>query len=333
MKSKERIIIEETGSDEEQARQALLVSGDNLQKAIRIIATDFKNIAVVKCKFICEDISLYGLFSVIVNVRKETIIRQAAIVANNPEIYENDLNLQWHVFEKKLYALRLHEGSLQETTRKFEQDLNWEIKTENRQEFFKLTRDKKADDLMSLLGAIISQSLSNASSRIKLIIEELSLNQFREILDDSTSVMKKKNNETNCSREIVLKTELVQSNGRQNSIEAERLKENDFVMTSIVDSRDIAQYLSRLLGGRKRDTIIPFTVAVEKINYNNNNLIVDVRFGPGIIGRSLVNIKAKIRILRNNTEKTSFSSRIIWVLISVSVLAALIFYILRTVVK
>ncbi len=329
MKSKEKIIVEETGCDEEQAKLSLRESGDNLQKAIKSIASTLKYITVIKSKFVCEEISTYGLFTVIVNLRKDIIIRQAAVMAYNPAIYENELDLKWHIFEKKLYALRLHKGSLQETTIKFEQDLNRQIRKNFKQTFFQLIRDKKENELIELLRSVVSGSLSTRDVRMILKTEELSLNQFRELTEESISVAEKKNNDNEYNREIVLETELIEDDGIGDSIDVDKLKENDTVMTNITDSRDIAQYLSSLLVGKKRDMVIPLTATVEKIRQKDNDFIVDTRFSPGIIGRARVNRKIKIKMVKDKFEIVAVRRKVLWFLVTLIIMGVLAYLLLN----
>ncbi len=332
MKSKERIIVEEIGCDEEQAKLSLRESSDNLQKAIKSIASTFKFIGVIKGKFICEDINMYGLFIVIVNLRKEIIIRQAAVVTNNPAIYENDMGLTWHIFEKRLYALRLHEGSLHETTSKFEQNLNRQIRKNHKQIFFQLVREKKAGELAELLKSGISKSLPGASNRLVLEIEELSLSQFRELSDKSVSVTEKKNDNNNSGRELTLETELAECNDDGDFVEADKLKENDTVLVSITDNRDTAQYLSKLLGGRKRDSIIPLAATIQKVDCEGNNLTVDMRFGPGITGRALVNKKTRVRIVKSHFKNAVRRRIIIWFTVASVIAVGIVYFVLKIVV-
>ena len=265
MKSKEKIIIEETGCSEELARQSLKESGDNIQKAVKHIASNPKYIRVLKGKFVCPAVNVYGLFSLIINQHQSDIIRRSSVITSNPAVYESDLEMKWNIFEKHLYALRLHEGSLHETTSIVEQDLTWQIKKGNRHVFFQSIREGSREKMKELLKEMLSSVLSGEEVNLRVKTEDLTLNQLRELSDEGDTTDEKRDSYLNHSREIMLDTELMKGNGSDTSIPTEKLKERDLVFASIVDSRDTAQYLSRLLGGRVRDEIIPLTVTVEKI--------------------------------------------------------------------
>ncbi len=66
------------------------------------------------------------------------------------------------------------------------------------------------------------------------------------------------------------------------------LKKGDVVFAKIIDSRDIAQYLSKLLGGKQQDEIIPLTTVIEKIEKDGETFILYTKFGPGVFGKDII---------------------------------------------
>lgn len=66
------------------------------------------------------------------------------------------------------------------------------------------------------------------------------------------------------------------------------LKKGDVVFAKIIDSRDIAQYLSKLLGGKQQDEIIPLTTVIEKTEKDGERFILWTKFGPGVFGKDSV---------------------------------------------
>lgn len=329
MKTNVNIIMEETGCNEEQAQLSLKDSNDNLEKAIKSIASRLKCIDVIKSRFLCRELNIYGLFILIVNLQKEIIIRQATTVANNPAIFESELDSKWHIFEKRLYALRLHEGSLLETTRKLEQDLNWQINSNYKQVFFQKVREKKEGELVSLLRDIISGLLSDTDVKIMIKMEELSLNQFRELTDEKTSLIQGRINGDNQDRGIVLEIELLNSIEKKDSVDVERLKVNDIVLTRITDNRDISHYLSKLLGGKKKDSLIPLTSTVEHVKFEGNHWIVNTRFSPGITGRAVVDKKTRIKVIDYLPEKIANRKLRLWISVAVIVVSVVVYFLVK----
>ncbi|MFB0527231.1 MAG: hypothetical protein ACETVO_07175, partial [bacterium] len=96
---------------------------------------------------------------------------------------------------------------------------------------------------------------------------------------------------------IVLNTELV-TDGSSSSVEIEKLRKNDLILVKILDSRDIAQYLSRLLGGCKGEEVVPLSTIVEEVKDEGERWAVRTRFSPGILGEALVEKKARVKRLK-----------------------------------
>ena len=79
------------------------------------------------------------------------------------------------------------------------------------------------------------------------------------------------------------------------------------VLAKIVDQRDIAQYLAHLLGGKKEEEIVPLTIAVDKIEIDQDNVKVYTRFSPRVVGLSCLCLQDKVKIIKK--EKISFFKR------------------------
>jgi hypothetical protein len=136
-------------------------------------------------------------------------------------------------------------------------------------------------------------------------VEELNLSQFK-FPQESTIFpeggVKPSLNEAgeSVSRKestIVLNTELV-TDASSSSVEIEKLRKNDLILVKILDSRDIAQYLSRLLGGCKGEEVIPLSTIVEEVREEGEQWVVRTRFSPGILGEAVVEKRATVKRLR-----------------------------------
>ena len=305
MRENVKILMEETGCDEGQAELALHSTGDNLEKAIKSINQLLKYIVVIKGKFVCDKINVYGQFVVISHLNQKRIVRLSAIVTYDPSIYEEDVDSKWRDFEKKLYAHRLSEGCLHELIQKLEQNLNWQIASDYRRSFFQNLKDRNYEEITDILRSIISKSLEDPQLKVEMDVEELNLSQFKFPQESTISIEGGVKPSLNQAGEpvnrkegaIVLRTELVTDDSSA-SVEIEKLRKNDLILVKILDSRDIAQYLSHLLGGCKGEEVIPLSTIVEEAREKGNQWVVRTRFSPGIVGEALAEKRAKVRRLK-----------------------------------
>ncbi|NIM02782.1 hypothetical protein GTN66_01320 [bacterium] len=334
MRENVKILMEETGCDEGQAELALHSTGDNLEKAIKSIDLLLKYIVVIKGKFICSQTNVYGQFIVISHLNQKRVVRLSAIVTYDPGIYEGALDCKWRDFEKRLYADRLSEGCAHELIQKLEQNLNWQIASDYRKSFFQNLKDRNYEEITAILQSIVGKSLEDSQLKVEMNVEELNLNQFKfpqESTILSEGEVKPYLNETQepVSRKegaIVLKTELV-TDTSSSSVEIEKLKKNDLILVKILDSRDIAKYLSRLLGGCKGEEVVPLSTIVEEVRTEGERWAVRTRFSPGILGETLVEKKTKVRRLK--PQKFTIENKKLYLGIFVlALIAGLIFYVL-----
>ncbi len=335
MRENVKILMEETGCDEGQAELALHSTGNNLEKAIKSINLLLRYIIVAKGKFMCDRMNIYGQFIVISHLNQKRIVRLGALATSDPSIYEEDLDCKWRDFEKRLYAHRLSEGCLHELIQKLEHNLNWEIASDYRKSFFQQLKDRNYEETIGILRAIISKSLEGDEIKVGMDVEELNLSQFKfpqESIISSEVVVKPALNHTlgtidRKESAIVLRTKLVTD--ASSSVEVGKLRKNDLILVKISDSRDIAQYLSRLLGGCKGDEVVPLSTIVEEIREEGDQCVVRTRFSPGIIGEALVEKRAKIRRLKPNKfniEREKFHLGILGLAL---ILGAIIYFLIR----
>jgi len=320
-----KILMEETGCDEGQAELALQSTGNNLEEAIKSINQLLRHIVVIKGKFIGEEKNVYGWFIVISHLNQRNIIRLGAIVTYDPSIYEEGFDSRWRDFEKKLYAYRLKDGCLHELIQKIEQNLNWQIATDYRRSFFQNLKDRNYIEIVGILQTIIGKSLEDSQVKLGIDVEELNLSQFK--FPQEATVTPEAGIKSSLTQEgelrdrkestIVLKTELV-SDDSSSSIEVEKLRKNDLVLVKICDSRDIALYLSRLLGGCKGEEVVPLSTVVEEIIAKRGQWVVRTRFGPGIMGESLAENGMRVRRLKHMkfaTEMKRPKLLILWLML------------------
>ncbi|NIM03704.1 hypothetical protein GTN66_06110 [bacterium] len=334
MRENVKILMEETGCDEGQAELALHSTGNNLEKAIKSINLLLRYIVVLKGKFICDQTNVYGQFIVISHLQQKRVVRLGAIVTYDPAIYQGTLDCKWRDFEKRLYADRLSEGCAHELIQKLEQNLNWQIASDYRKSFFQNLKDRNYEETIGILESIISKSLEDSRLKVEMDVEELNLSQFKFPQEPPILAEGRVNPSLNEAGEsagrkestIVLNTELV-TDGSSSSVEIEKLRKNDLILVKILDSRDIAQYLSRLLGGCKGEEVVPLSAIVEEVRDQGKQWVVRTRFSPGISGVALVEKRATVRRLKS--EKFTIEKKKFYLgILGLALILGIILYIL-----
>lgn len=302
MKDKIHLIVEETDCEPQEAKVALEISQYNVEHAIRLVSGAFRSILVIKGKFNIVSSNLYGLLILIFNVREKSLLRCRTIVSYNPVVYETDLSLYWHEFEKKLYTYRLREGSIQSLTQELESLLNELVSQEDRRDFFlKLKQDIKGTEWVGKkLNRIFAEKFIDEPVALLLAREELNLNQFRHLNDkQSSSVVSKDTISFTENNPLVLEIEVVNS---KVGVVAGSVKIGDEIFTLVTDNRDIGRYLTHLLGGKSKDGLMPIPSMVEKVEKENGKIRLQTRFTSGIIGSVVVDSGTKIKLVKDNTN-------------------------------
>ncbi|MBI5555759.1 MAG: hypothetical protein HY920_07925 [Elusimicrobia bacterium] len=292
IKDKKQLIMEETGCDTRQAELVLHSTGNDVEKAIKIINSLLKQIIVIKGKFKTETANFFGLVVLIADIKLNKVLRLANIVTCNPGIYQNGLNKPWHEFERKLYALKLGEGSQPEITQKLQEYLeNW-TRGEKKNDIFAALVQNNKGSLEKMLAREIKVIRPDEEITLNIQLEEVNLFQFKELkeqIDEDISKLRLPEplEQQEEIASLVLKVETIKNAGREGKT-ARDLQPGEMIWAKITDPRDIAQYLSKLLGGRiKRngaEEVIPLTVPVEEIIPDKEKIRLKVKFGPAVSG-------------------------------------------------
>ena len=104
--------------------------------------------------------------------------------------------------------------------------------------------------------------------------------------------------EKNESIPVILNVNLVIDD--PSGVKAKDLNNGDIVYSLITDTRDIGQYLARLLGGKTKDNLLPLATEIEKIFLDEDMIKLHLRFTPGIIGVTTVRQEIKVKVLKKN---------------------------------
>ncbi|MDR3281598.1 MAG: hypothetical protein LBS78_01030, partial [Endomicrobium sp.] len=239
MKEKDQmqLLIEETGCDQTEAKLALFLSNNNLEKAITTIGFILKFIIVFKIKLIFPKENIYALMQLVINTKISEILRFSLVFSRNPAIYEiSAVDMDWFSFEKTIFSVRLDTGTMENYTQKIEEDLKLYI-----QQSVKKTVLISNDKISTIMKDFFHPNIVE----IQVLNEEINLSQFKKLPDYNT-----KQNESYFTGYdlgfVQLHVKIVEDpNGKP----AKAIKVGDTVLSTIIDERDLAHYLAHLIGG------------------------------------------------------------------------------------
>ncbi len=307
MKEKVYLVVEETNCDPKEAMLALEIAKYDVEKAIRLIGKVSNFIYVLKGKYFVPSKSLYGLLIIVFNLKEKLPMKISTVVSYNPIVCETNLSLNWYEFEKKLYTYRLWDGSLQTVTQHFEKILSSELISEKNRDFYIFLRQDKRGikRLEQSLSDISCRQFENNKIILSLEREELNLNQCKYLQKsvDEQQVVSKNSIITLPENSFInIQIELIKDS--EKGIRTDQLVPGDHVIALVTDGRDIAQYIAHLLGGRSRGVLLPITIAIESIKQNDDNLRIESRLAPGIIGWSETESQRKVKLVKSANPRS-----------------------------
>lgn len=308
MRDSVRLIMEETGCDEGQAVLALESSNYDISKSISKIFDLLKDIVVVKGKFYTIGNHLYGMITTIIDINHHHHLRTKVLVTYNPKVYETDLSQNWYEYERKLYTARLVSGSISDITLDIESKIVDEILDEYNESFFSAVKEKNIMEVADILEDILREPLKTPAINFEILLEELNLSQFKKISD--TVLLQQtefKFNEYNFNFTNPLSINIIPLSDGRPFIKASALWPGDEIFILINDSRDIAQYLSGLLGGRNAYRSVAIPSKIQEIIKTEDNLTIIVRLATGVVGKAVISEDITVRTLSLVKRKGLFN--------------------------
>ncbi|MCL1972355.1 MAG: hypothetical protein FWG57_05125 [Endomicrobia bacterium] len=289
MKDNVLLLMEETGCEQGEAELALILSDNDLEKAITKIGILLKFITAFKIKLIFPQDNIYGLMHIAVNMKTAEILRFSMVASHNPSVYENSASMDWFSFEKAVYSCRLDTGAMEDYTQNIEEKLKEHISKE-----LKLRPLISSEEISKIIKLFFSPTTVNT----EIVSEELTLTQFKKLPDYD-----KNKNETSFTGYdlgfVRLDVEILEDlNGKP----AGRLSEGDTVLSMITDERDIAHYLAHLIGGRKDGNMIPLPAMVKKITAKNDDFEIYLHYAPSITGVAKIKSETLLKVLESKNR-------------------------------
>jgi hypothetical protein len=296
LQDKIRLLMEETGCDQGQAELAMASAGYDVEKAIRTIESLLRNIMAVRAKFIFPDRNIYGLLIFIADTKRESFYRLRAVVSYNPALYETPLDVDWFDFERRLYAFRLWEGTLQQMTQELEPVLLERLEKEEGGRVYAVLRDGSDEELRERLHHVLAGYYPGTRLELAVLREELNLEQFRRLKpqnDTSEAAPRPGTLASPAHGNLQLEVHLQQD---ADGIPARDVQAGDSVYVLLTDARDIAQYLSKLLGGRQGEAVRPLVAPVEEVVREKGMVSFRIRLSTGILGTAQAQEGSLLRV-------------------------------------
>jgi hypothetical protein len=297
IQDKIHLLMEETGCDQGEAELALASAGYDLEKAVRTIHSLLRHIVVIKGRFQISSRSLYGLLLVIVDTHRQSLHRLRAVVSYNPALFEESLEGDWYDFEKSLYAFRLGEGTLQQISQDLERLLSERWGDVERTRFVDWTRHGDMKRLSESAHRLLSAAFSGAGAGLDLSREELNLDQFRRL--GPHSPLPSPAVSAGSGESLILKVSLEES---PEGVLAREVAAGDTARAFLTDDRDVAQYLSKLLGGRSPEGLKALPAPVESVTDEGATLRFQLRLSGLILGIAHADPGARLKVDRLESD-------------------------------
>jgi hypothetical protein len=197
--------------------------------------------------------------------------------------------------ERALYAFRLGEGTLQQPSQDLERLFGDRWGEAEGAKFHAWLEEGRVDRIIENAERLVSAHFSGDAARVEMSREELNLDQYRRVRRDESSSAPTASPPSGGN--LVLKVSLEEDAG---GVPARDISPGDMVRALLTDERDIAQYVSRLLGGRSPEGLKSLPAPVEEVSDEGDELRFQIRLSGSILGLSRVRPDARLQVDRRN---------------------------------
>jgi hypothetical protein len=342
--SKVQLLMEETGCDEGEAELALEMCGYEVEAAVKALPRLLKNIAVLKAKFTHSgaggpDVgqgrpeagtNQFGLILVIANIKTHALLRCRAVLSFNPAVYGISLDKDWFEFERALYGCRLWDGSLPHESLEVEHAVAGHFRPGLDPKLFG-PGEEGIRLAASELGQVLGRLLRVEGVEVKLKSEVLDLGQFQSLETRTAQAPLPRRpapgapgtgegapvpgqapgrGVSRSAETLVLKVALEEDPAGTPDAD---LRPGDLVHAFITDTRDIAQYIAKLLGCHPDKGPLAIMAPVESVEACEGGRKVRVRFAVGVCGEAVLAASAKYKVQsKDSREALKFQESVSW---------------------
>ena len=163
--------------------------------------------------------------------------------------------------------------------------------TSKKERLYKAITDEDNDTVSRLL----LEKFPVENVKLEINAEEINLAQYQQS-DGSDTMAAKPDQRRGAvdteSKRLVIEAELAEDPGGK---KAKHLLRDEVVMAQIIDNREIARYLSKLLGEKDTEYM---PVRVEEVEPGSNETVVRLHFSPGIAGYAKIKPQSRVKIIK-----------------------------------
>ena len=278
-----KLLMEETGCEEQEATAALELAGGNIEQAIINIGVMLKYITAYKVKINLKHDNIFGLVHIITNNKNLDLLRFSSIMSYNPIVYEQDCSIDWFSFEKAIYSYRLVDGAIEKYTKNIDTSLKDFVSANLKQHSILTVNDMKT---------VLEEFFFDNDVQIEIVAQELTLRDFKKLPNyfPDTHFEASGNEDTTIDLETII---LEDSEGKK----IEDISVGDNVLAKIVDERDISHYLGHLIGAMKDNKMIPMMFSFQNIIKQEDHYDVYLKYADLIYGISKVEFGRTLKVL------------------------------------
>ncbi len=267
MTEEANILIEEAGCSRRVAEKILSLYENNLNLAFNWVASKHRNIVIFKVKFATKSTYSSGLLFLSLNPSAQKLLRTAVTISQNPYVYYTDISQPWRKFENLIYTHRFGEDIIHEKNILAAQRLRAFFQDEGNGHFYRIFNGVDKIEIRNILGGILRKVLDE-DIFFDFSKERVTLLEWRGAKSGEVMPSPRVGSR---QTPVELRMEVVKGKKlfffHKSSKLAGNLRQGDFVLAKIVDDREIAHYLLRLIGVSKTDEI---SAEIEKIEKYGN---------------------------------------------------------------
>ena len=309
-------VVSQTQLNQENALEALDRTDGDVDRAVELIKSSEQNICIVKGRFTAPYADAEGGFLIIIDAVEKEIERMIVSVFRLRGLkFSADIKGAWSDFQEAMYSMKLDEGEIFETTQKLHTFLERDVLESNLDLIVDAGRTRNISQLNMSFADWIKEVIYDQGLSVETEVETITNDVYRR-----SEVQRSQNNQTQAPAKVeaapakrakritaTLTAEpfIDPIGGRPVS----DLNVGDMVLIRITDARDIARYITQLIGGRQGDEIIPLAAKIERIDLaTSGRYTMTVKLGESLAARMIGESKMKVRMAlrgRGQDEKGS----------------------------
>lgn len=319
--------VNEFEQEKKKIELALEMTGGDLEKAKKLVSGEIKDIAVLKGRFLEDDVSLFGAFIVFLNMETGALERVHSIITFDKELAKLTPYQKWPEFEAQIIDFQWKGKHLTSQTQDFKTNLenNYAFESQNTiLEALKVNNEKK---ITEVIKKVLFTTLNLETVKLEMGIEYI--NQFmmkyegKEVIEEGKKEKaeegtEQKKDEYLKEGEALLDGVLVISPSK--GINITQIQPGMAILVRLSDKTPQDKYFISMMNARDGKKIIPLTATVRHVNYDETyGYLVIGEIGPGVVVKCIEEAQINIKTpeIAQKEEKSKSLLRIIIVIGSV----------------